>query len=161
MPFFNTTIVNSVFSICVLMSEMFSPSCTVHFCLKTVTCININNKPYKECLNIQDLRFSQQWLWRILSSGIQCRVARWKSTDALEEHIASVFRPLPPGLTLTSFLLILWLWGWRWHVPQNCWLTFNRLHGTVFQKMYYCFILFFEELVILVHLLSIKNLSEL
>jgi hypothetical protein len=34
---------------------------------------------------------SQRWLWIVLSSGIQRRVVRWKSTDGSEEHTASVF----------------------------------------------------------------------
>jgi hypothetical protein len=37
------------------------------------------------------LRFSQQWLWRILSSEIQCCVFRWKSSDISEEHVTSIF----------------------------------------------------------------------
>jgi hypothetical protein len=43
---------------------------------------------YREGLSVRDLRFSQQWLWRVLSSGLQHSVARWKSTDVSEEHVA-------------------------------------------------------------------------
>jgi hypothetical protein len=36
---------------------------------------------------LQDLTFSQRWLWRILSSGIKCRVVvRWKTTEVSEER---------------------------------------------------------------------------
>jgi hypothetical protein len=31
-------------------------------------------------------------------------------------------------------LFILGLWRWRWHVPPKHRLTFNRLHGVIFQK---------------------------
>jgi hypothetical protein len=36
--------------------------------------------------NLNDLRFSQQWLWTVLSPGIQCRAVCWKSTDISEEQ---------------------------------------------------------------------------
>jgi hypothetical protein len=35
----------------------------------------------------KNLRFSKKWLRRVLSSGIQRRVVRWKSNDVSEEHI--------------------------------------------------------------------------
>jgi hypothetical protein len=49
------------------------------------------------CLRLQfsgmccDLRFSQQWLWRVIPSGIYCYVVHWKSTNILEEHVTSIF----------------------------------------------------------------------
>jgi hypothetical protein len=47
----------------------------------------------KELQNpLWDLMFSQRWLWRVLFSGIQRLVVRWKSADASEEHVASIFR---------------------------------------------------------------------
>jgi hypothetical protein len=39
----------------------------------------------------QNFKFSHRWLWRILSSGIQRRVVRWKSTDVSEERVVSFF----------------------------------------------------------------------
>jgi hypothetical protein len=39
--------------------------------------------------NMWDVRSSQQWPWRVVSSGIQHRVVRWQSTDVSEEHIAA------------------------------------------------------------------------
>jgi hypothetical protein len=47
---------------------------------------------YKVHYFMQDWRFLQQWLWRVLSSGIQRRVVHWKSTDVSEVHITSIFR---------------------------------------------------------------------
>jgi hypothetical protein len=40
---------------------------------------------------MQDLRFSQQWLWRVLTSGIQHHLASWKSTEVSEDHVPSIF----------------------------------------------------------------------
>jgi hypothetical protein len=37
--------------------------------------------PFGECRYVYDLRSSQQSFWRVLSSGIQCHVVCWKSTD--------------------------------------------------------------------------------
>jgi hypothetical protein len=60
--------------------------------------------PFRQCPRtlgiLWNLRFSQQWLWRVLSAGIWCRVVRWKSTDVSEEHIADLC--LPPAFTLVS-----------------------------------------------------------
>jgi hypothetical protein len=39
-----------------------------------------------------DLRLSQRWLRRALSSGIFLRVFHWKTTDVSEEDISSIFR---------------------------------------------------------------------
>jgi hypothetical protein len=61
---------------------------------------------------VGDFRFSQRWLWSVISSGI----FRWKSTDVSEERIASISRVeelaeqetgrlcLPPDFTLVSCL---------------------------------------------------------
>jgi hypothetical protein len=40
---------------------------------------------------LQDLRFSQRWLWRVSSSGMWRLVVCWVATDISEEHIASIF----------------------------------------------------------------------
>jgi hypothetical protein len=40
---------------------------------------------------MQDLGSSQRWLRRIFSSGTRRRAVRLKSTDVLEEHVASNF----------------------------------------------------------------------
>jgi hypothetical protein len=49
---------------------------------------------YLRCLRNTSriLRFSERWLWRVLSPVIHLRVVRWKSTDVSEEHLASIFR---------------------------------------------------------------------
>jgi hypothetical protein len=36
-------------------------------------------------------RFSQPWFWRVLSSGIQCCVVRWKSAHVSVENVVSIF----------------------------------------------------------------------
>jgi hypothetical protein len=66
---------------------------------------------------MEDLRFSQRWIWRVSSSDIWRRVVRWVPTDISEKHIASIFRAeeinsarnqqatkrcLPPAFTLVS-----------------------------------------------------------
>jgi hypothetical protein len=38
------------------------------------------------------LRFSQLWIWRVLSPRIYCRVVNTKSIYVSEEHFASNFR---------------------------------------------------------------------
>jgi hypothetical protein len=43
-------------------------------------------------IHMLDFRFSQPWLWRILSSEIQCSVVQLKSADVLEENVTSIFR---------------------------------------------------------------------
>jgi hypothetical protein len=40
-------------------------------------------------LTVWDLRFSQRWLWRVLSSGIWRHVVRWKSTGDSEKHFSN------------------------------------------------------------------------
>jgi hypothetical protein len=65
-----------------------------------------HNSPHDGCRNImsdyvskfkashsilQDVGFSQLWLGRVLSSGIQRRVVCWKSTNVSGEKIASIF----------------------------------------------------------------------
>jgi hypothetical protein len=83
-----------------------------------------------------DLRFSQQWFWRVLSTGIQCRVVCWKSTDVLEEHVAPIFMVKESCSSWFLAWLILWPWRWRrWHVPPKCRSTFNTLHGVISQKI--------------------------
>jgi hypothetical protein len=56
---------------------------------------------------MQDLKFSQHWLWKVLSSGMLRRVVRWKYTDISEEHIASKLTLLAtclhPGFLLDLF----------------------------------------------------------
>jgi hypothetical protein len=81
--------------------------------------------------SMQDLRLSQPSSWRVLSSGIQRRVVRRKSTDVSEEHVSSIFRVwlLPAS---RWFLVRLILRPWRWgHVPPKRRLTFNGLHGII------------------------------
>jgi hypothetical protein len=40
----------------------------------------------KFSVTVCGLRISQWWLWRVLSSGMWCYVAWWKSTDISDEH---------------------------------------------------------------------------
>jgi hypothetical protein len=75
---------------------------------------------------LEDLTFSQQLLWRVLSSGIQRRVTRWKTTNFSKDHAAPHW--FPASLTLQP-------WRWRLHVPPKRLLTFNRLHAVTAQKM--------------------------
>jgi hypothetical protein len=58
------------------------------------TTSNIRRLHIRESLNSHN--FNKVYLkyvtWRMLSSGMQCCVARRKSTEVSEEHIASIFR---------------------------------------------------------------------
>jgi hypothetical protein len=74
------------------------------------------------------------WLWRVLSSGIQRRVVRWKSTDVPEEHVASIFgveewtkqeTTTKAGGQQSLLCSIL---------PKRR-LTFNGLYGVISQKI--------------------------
>jgi hypothetical protein len=95
---------------------------------------------------MEDLRFSQRWLWRV-SSGIWRRVVRWVSTDVSEEHIASIFKVEEIGSAnqrtsrFATYLLAGLLnifhrpWRWRRYVPPIRRLKLNGLHGVISQKM--------------------------
>jgi hypothetical protein len=45
--------------------------------------------------NMWSLKFSQRWLWWVLSSSIKRRVVRRKSADVSEDHITSIFSNKP------------------------------------------------------------------
>jgi hypothetical protein len=69
---------------------------------------------------IQDVRFSQQRVWRMLSSGIWRHVAP-VTTNVLEEHITS-----SQCASVCQLLLMLVLAHWffspwwrRWYIPRN------------------------------------------
>jgi hypothetical protein len=75
------------------------------------------------------------WSWRELSSGIQLRIVRWKTTDDSEEHIAFFFRveeqaewyiSVKAGAGSRSM--------WRRNVPAKRRLTLKRLRGGISQK---------------------------
>jgi hypothetical protein len=67
------------------------------------------------------LGVSQQWLWRVPSSGIKHRVIGESQ------------------LTCQRNMFLAWLtlvpWRWRQHVPLKHRLTFTRLHSIISQKM--------------------------
>jgi hypothetical protein len=50
---------------------------------------------YSVCLELlfqlQELRFWQRWLWRVLYSEIWRSAVCWKSTDVSEEHVSYIF----------------------------------------------------------------------
>jgi hypothetical protein len=100
------------------------------------------------------MRFSQRWLWKVLSSGIWPRVVRWKSTDVSGDRypfrlegrrISRRNTSVKAGdkESSTCHLLSLWhlarliLWPWRWglYVPSKRRLNFNELHGVIYQKI--------------------------
>jgi hypothetical protein len=92
-------------------------------------------------LTIQNLRYSQQYLWRVISYEIQLRVVRWKSTDVSEEYIASIFRVEKISRARNErgnrweCLLDLFFWPAEGgDVPPKRGLTFDGLHGVVSQK---------------------------
>jgi hypothetical protein len=82
---------------------------------------------------------------RVLSSGIQCCVVCWESTNVFQEHIASIFRveekaeqetSMKAGGKQSSWFpawLIFRPWRWRRYVPPKRWLTLNRLHSVISQ----------------------------
>jgi hypothetical protein len=80
---------------------------------------------------MQDLTFSQRWLWRVLSSGIKRCVVRWKSTDVS----GGTWRLC---LLLSSRCFLAWFllrpWWWRRHVPPERRLTLDGLHGIISLK---------------------------
>jgi hypothetical protein len=39
-----------------------------------------------------DMKFSQEWLWKVPASGIQHHVAHCKSTNILYEHVTPIIR---------------------------------------------------------------------
>jgi hypothetical protein len=47
------------------------------------------SRKYNISLHNLDFRFLQRCLWRVLQSGIQRHIVRWKSTDVCEEHTVS------------------------------------------------------------------------
>jgi hypothetical protein len=55
---------------------------------KANDCFNVLEKYY----SLLDLRFSQPWLWRVLSSEMWCSVIRSKFADVSEEFTASILR---------------------------------------------------------------------
>jgi hypothetical protein len=62
--------------------------------MKSLTFLTLN----LQCLltenlfNMLDLKFSQRWLWRLLSSGMLHHVVWYRLTDVSEESAASLFR---------------------------------------------------------------------
>jgi hypothetical protein len=42
--------------------------------------------------SLYDLRFSQRWLRRVLSSGVKRHGVRWNPTDVSEEQVAYIFK---------------------------------------------------------------------
>jgi hypothetical protein len=60
-------------------------TCSVTYEIHWIVLCQLNN------VNVQYLRFSQQWLWRMSSSGMwRCVHLVW--TDVSKERIASIFR---------------------------------------------------------------------
>lgn len=76
---------------------------------------------------MQALRFSQWWLWSVVSSGIYCCVVRWNPRGISEEHAASSFRVedkknQETRMSQTDSTLPFWFlasWGWWWPVPPK------------------------------------------
>jgi hypothetical protein len=76
-----------------------------------------------------DLRFSQGWLWKVLSSMIQHHVVRSKSADVSEEQ------SFLPAYCWFLALLIQHPWIWRRYVPPKRRLIFNGRKGVLSQKV--------------------------
>jgi hypothetical protein len=92
----------------------------------------------------EDSRFSERWLWRVLSPEVYRRVVRWKSTDVWRntshQSSGSEYKPSKQpawkqvaSRALPSRLFFAWLiirrpWRWRLYVPPKRWLAFNGLH---------------------------------
>jgi hypothetical protein len=66
-----------------------------------------------------DLWFSRRSFWRFLSSGISCRVVRWKSTDISEEHVTSIFR-VEENATSSYVWHLLSRWFIPWPILSPC-----------------------------------------
>jgi hypothetical protein len=98
-----------------------------------------------------DLKFSQRWLWRVLSSGIYRSAVRWKWTDVSEERVPSIFRIKEYVMRETTMkhavdipenrachLLYAWLilrpWRWRYHVPPKHRMIFNGVNDVLWQR---------------------------
>jgi hypothetical protein len=99
-------------------------------CLSSMEC---NNPQYVKMncsrtisKSLQDPRFSQRWLWRILSSGIWRHVARWNSTDVLEEHVASIFRIEEQTKEENKHEAGLFFWNVDW-IPTDYVASYSRI----------------------------------
>jgi hypothetical protein len=86
----------------------------------------LSQKNLKQLLTLSGLRFSQRWLWRVLSIVWDTRrVVRWKTIDVSKEHVASNFRVEEKrGWSSQQALL----------VPPKRRLTFNGLQYVIFEK---------------------------
>jgi hypothetical protein len=89
---------------------------------------------------MEDLRFSQRWLWRMSFPGLwRCTHRSWINR-LLEDRIASIFRVDSDWCSVCSHLLtlvprsrIFLPWRWRRNVPPKRRLT-QDLHSTISHK---------------------------
>jgi hypothetical protein len=63
------------------------------------TCNELSPVTWEWCITLEtvygnswDLRLSQRWLWRAVTSGIWRHIVRWTSADVSEEFVASIFK---------------------------------------------------------------------
>jgi hypothetical protein len=95
-------------------------------------------------------QFSQQWLWRVLTSGIWCCVLRswvmYQENIMLSQSWPNTSQASNQLVWSTCWLLIawlaLWLWRWRQYTSPKCQST-DELHDIISQsswdfRLFFC-----------------------